>query len=250
MDIIWVSANEFGFEMLREVMKIRHGISVKAILTLSEDATTVMYDSVAREKWYDFGVPVYEVRSINDSMDLLRKLLPATLVVCGWRQLVKKDILDLFSREVIGFHPALLPVGRGSAPIINAILHGFKKSGISMFYMKEGIDDGDIIGQEWFNILDADDSIDVYDKVIVSGRVLVRKYFPLLADGLVKAVPQDGSKVLVFDKPKLSDNRIYLDKESLEQVYRKIKALSRYLGAYIEKDGKKLIIRKAELVDV
>ena len=54
--------------------------------------------------------------------------------------------------------------------------------------------------------------------------------------------------MLIFKKPKLKNNQIDLKKESVEKIYRKIRALSTpYKGAYIRKGGRKLIIWRAEL---
>ena len=178
---------------------------------------------------------VYYLEALNNLHGLLRD---------------NKDIINIPGKGIIGFHPTLLPYGRGPAPIINTILNGLSESGITMFYITESLDDGDIIAQERFSIKATDHAEDIYNKVIGSGRKLVRKYFPLIIDGKAPGFPQDVSRAGVFKKPSLNDNRIDFQKEPLEKIYKKIKALSMpYKGAYIEKGNKRLIIWRAELQD-
>ncbi len=250
MNIVWLSANRFGYELLKEAIKIS-GLKVKAVITLKAGSRMIMYDGIKNSMWRGFATEVFEVEKINAEKKLLKKLSPDFLVVCGWRQVISKDILAISAKGTIGFHPTFLPNGRGPAPIINTLLRGFKESGVTMFYMGKGLDDGDIIGQERFAIKDSDHAGDVYNKVIKSGRKLVAKYMPLIIKGVAPRMPQEAKKALVFDKPLLKNNRIDLEKESLEEVYHKIKALSYpYNGAYIFDGKKKLIIWKAELKEM
>jgi len=246
MKIVWLSANRLGYELLKEALAMP--IPITALVTLGEEAKTVMYDGMEINKWHELGLPVHEINIINEEEGLLRSLAPDLIIMCGWRQIVGKEILALPTQGFVGFHPTLLPRGRGPAPLINSILQGFTESGLTMFYVTEGLDNGDLIGQEKFVINDNDHVADVYEKVIIAGRKLIRQYLPLLIAGKAPRTPQDESKSFVFPKRTLKDNEINLEKESPEEIFRKIKALSHpYKGAYLRLGGKKLIIWRAEL---
>ena len=218
MKVVWLSANKFGYEVLKEAIKLE-GIGIAAIITLSDKATTVMYDGIDKDKWGEFGVPVYRIERIDDEGDLLKELSPDVLMACGWRQIINKNILDLPKKGTIGFHPTLLPKNRGPAPIINTILNGVKKSGVTMFYLDEGLDSGDIIGQAEFEIADNDYASDVYEKVIDGGKKLVKQFLPLLAKGEAPRIPQNESEATFFEKRTLKGNEINLDEETPEQIY-------------------------------
>ncbi|MEW6482423.1 MAG: formyltransferase family protein [bacterium] len=249
MKIIWLSANQLGYELLKEASDL--GISEIIIMTLKKNAKTTMYDGIDIEKWCEFGIEVFEIEMINEEVALIEKLNPDLMVVCGWRQIIKKEVLGIPRLGVIGFHPTLLPYGRGSAPIINTILEGIKESGVTMYYLSEGLDDGDIIAQEKFSIDPIDHAQDVYMKVIKAGKVLVKQYLPLVINQSAPRRPQDSSKVYIFKKPKLQDNKIDFEKDSIDNIYAKVRALSKpYKGAYIEKNGKRLIIWRAELKEI
>lgn len=247
MNILWVSANRLGYELLKEAIKVK-GIKIAAIITLGRSSKTIMYDGVKEDKWNEFDVDVHRIKQLNKEKELIKKISPDLMVICGWRQIIAKDIIDIPPKGIVGFHPSLLPYGRGCAPIINTILKGDVESGLTLFYITEGLDDGDIIAQNKFSITETDFAQDVYDKAIEAGKLLIRKYFPMIIKENVKAKPQDRSKAVVFRNPKFRNNKINPKNETLIQIYRKIKAFSKpYKGAYIEKDGKRLIIWKAEL---
>lgn len=241
-NLIWLSANRLGYELLKETLKIKE-VKVVAILTLSPDAKTKMYDAMDRKKWHEFNIPVYEIEEANKEIKLFKSLKPDIVIMCGWRQIIDNEILSI-PKSFIAFHPTLLPEGRGPSPIINSILSGIKKSGVTMFHLNQDLDAGDIVGQESFEIKNNDYAIDAYDKIVKAGKALIKKYLPL---AVLPRIPQDNQKAIYFSKRTLKDNEINL-KDSPEEIYRKIRAFSKpYNGAYIKLNNKKLIIWKAEL---
>jgi len=248
--IIWLSANKFGYEILKEAVRLKlPGSSIDAIATLAEDSGTVMYDGIPEKEWHSFGLPVYAIRNINEDVQVIKKLQPDIVVMCGWRQIIGKDVMAVPKAGFVGFHPTLLPKGRGPAPIINTILNGENHSGVTMFYVDDSLDGGDVVGQEPFDITADDYASDVYEKVIEAGKKLVKKFLPLLVEGKAPRIKQDESKATQFGKRSLKDNEIDL-RDSPETIQRKIRALSKpYRGAYIKVGDKKLVIWKAELAD-
>ena len=247
--VVWLSANIFGFEVLKEAISQKK-IEIIAIFTLGDDSCTTMYDGIESKMWYTFGVPVYEIKNINDCVQEIKKLNIDLIIMCGWRQIIRQELLNTPSMGIIGFHPTMLPQGRGQAPIINTILKGYHESGVTMFYISEGLDDGDIIGQESFFVGSDDYASDVYNKVTQSGKKLIRIYFPMLVEGNAPRIPQNAVDVKYLPKRTIIDNRIDLDQDSIDLIYRKIRAFSKpYKGAYIIKDNKKIIIWNAEIGD-
>jgi methionyl-tRNA formyltransferase len=247
MKVLFITANRFGYELIKTAINIKN-IDVLGVITLKENTKTIMYDKINMTKWKELNIKLYLIENINQEYRLINNLKPELIIVCGWRQIIKKEIIEIPKKGTIGFHPTLLPVGRGSAPIINSIKKGFKRSGITMFYIGEGLDDGDIIDQRSFTIEHEDYANDIYEKCIVKGKKLLEKNLPLLIKNEAPRIPQDESKATYFEKPKLKENKIDITNESVEEIYLKIKALSKpYKGAYIEKDKKRLIIWKAEI---
>lgn len=232
--MIWLSANKFGYNLFLEAKK---HCTIDAIITLKSNSKTVMYDSVSIHDWYSHDIPVYELSNINDEISVVKHLKTRLLVSCGWRQLISKKILDDYT--VIGFHPTLLPYGRGRAPIINTILQGLDVSGVTMFYMDDGVDSGDIIGQSSFYVSRNDYANDVYEKSISAGIKLIIKFLSLVESNKAPRRKQKSSGIHYFVAPETNEIFTYDDAET---VYRKIRAFSRpYNGAFIIRDNKKLI---------
>jgi len=180
LKFIWLSANLFGYEVLKEVLRAGK-IKISGVVTLSAKSKVKMYDGISIKKWYELGIPVYEVEDINSQEKLIEYLDPDFIIMAGWRQIINKSILDIPAKGFIGFHPSLLPKGRGPAPIINTILLDLKKSGVTMFYLGEGVDNGDIIGQVVFDVKDNDYAQDIYEDAIKGAKELVN-LLPLLND--------------------------------------------------------------------
>lgn len=249
--IVWLSANLLGYQLLKEALKIKEkfkDFNIVGVVILKAGAKTKMYDTIDQRKWYSFGIPVYEIENINEEVKLLKSLHPDIVIMVGWRQIISKEVLDLPKQGIIGFHPTLLPKGRGPAPIINTILEDFKESGVSMFYLTEDVDGGDIIGKVRFRIENNDHAMDVYNKVIKAGKKLIKKYLPLLIKNKASKSPQNESEATYFKPRTIKDNEIKLTRDKVEEIYRKIRAFSKpYKGAYIKLGNKKLIIWKAEL---
>ncbi len=246
LKIVWISANKFGHELLKEAIHYE-GVEISAVFTLSKISKTVMYDGISTKAWSEFGVPVFEVNNINEEIEKIKDLRPDFIFICGWRQMIGPQLLSMPGCQVIGFHPTLLPKGRGSAPIINSILAGFCESGVTMFYLSAGIDSGDIIGQNKFVIEKDDTAGQVHDKAIISGVRLVTKYLPLLVKNQAPRIQQIESDATYFEPRSLKDNEIF-DTDTTEQAYAKIRAFAEpYKGAFIKKGGKKVIIWKAEI---
>lgn len=247
MKIVWLSANKFGYELLREAIRFTR---INPVITLSERATTKMYDcSNLDKKRLEILTSLHKIKlikteHINNEVETLKEIKPDYIIVAGWRQIISQEILDIPKYGVIGFHPTPLPLGRGPAPIINSILLGWRGSASTMFFYNDKVDAGDIIFQEYFEIESTDYAIDVYNKYIEASKKLLHFYLPLLEDGELARRPQDESKATYFPKRTLQDNQITMF-DSIEMIDRKIRAFSKpYLGAFIKRNGKKLIIER------
>lgn len=252
MSVLWLSANEFGFQLLKTAMELEDtNINITGIITLSKDSKTKMYDEIFNfaEDWEDFGLPVYRIDDINvmKTKVLLKNLRSDLIIMAGWRQIINKEILETPRLGFIGFHPTLLPYGRGHAPIINTILDGKEISGVTLFHISEELDAGDIIGQSKFLIFPNDHALEVYNTIVYNAKKLLEGYLPLIANGRSPRRKQDESKAIYYPKRTIKDNAITLQ-ETPEEIDRKIRAFSKpYLGAYFDWKGRKLRIWRCEL---
>ncbi|MCP5972867.1 methionyl-tRNA formyltransferase, partial [Klebsiella pneumoniae] len=69
------------------------------------------------------------------------------IVTAAYGQILPVELLELPKDRAINVHASLLPRHRGGAPIHRSIIDGDDKSGITIMYMEEGLDSGDVISQ-------------------------------------------------------------------------------------------------------
>ena len=198
------------------------------------------------------GIPYTKFGKIseNQNIEIIKGIQPDYIFVVGLSQLIDSRILDIPSKGTIGFHPTPLPKFRGRAAMVWQVLLGVHDTKCSLFMMDEGMDSGDIIGQEPYFIEDTDYAKDVESKLMVALRNLSARVLPSLADGTLVPTPQDESQATYLLIRRPEDGRIDW-KEPVKQVHTLIRAVSHpYPGAFGMYDGKhQIIIWRAEMLE-
>ena len=102
---------------------------------------------------------------IREDYNNILELNPDIIVTCAYGQIIPKEILDFPRLGCINVHASLLPKLRGGAPIHKSIIDGYDKTGITIMYMDEKMDSGDIISQSETIITDTDNLESVHDRL-------------------------------------------------------------------------------------
>jgi methionyl-tRNA formyltransferase len=123
------------------------------------------------------GLSVMTPEKVGDpaSVEALAALKPDLLVVVAYGQYIPQRVIQLAPYQAINVHPSLLPKYRGSAPIQWALLNGDAVTGVSIIYLAQKMDAGDILRQETWAIEDSDTSGSLHDKLAVFGAELLLK---------------------------------------------------------------------------
>jgi methionyl-tRNA formyltransferase len=198
-------------------------------------------------------IPFYIVDSIDgiktiDYFDIIRSYNADLILVLGWYYMVPKKIRDLAKYGAWGIHASLLPKYAGGAPLNWAIINGETETGVTIFRMEDGVDDGDIIDQKSF-IIEFEDTIkEVYHKATLASKELLLK--ALLNIQSVEFKKQEKSRIEIYPQRKPSDGEIDFQKPAID-IYNFIRAQSDpYPGAFFKTiDGKKIIIEKARIAE-
>lgn len=191
-------------------------------------------------------------RKINDPehISTIKEINPDYIFVIGLSQLVSKNIIEAAKKGVIGYHPTPLPKFRGRAAMAWQILLGVRETKCSLFFIDEGMDSGDIIGQEEYIIQDTDYIADVGVKSKKALKNLTKRVLPQLLDGSIKPIKQNEEEATYLLKRTPEDGLIDWN-ESVERIQRLIRAVSKpYPGAYSRYDGEqKVIFWKADFIE-
>ena len=192
-------------------------------------------------------IPVKKGRNVNDAEAVawIREKTPDVMLVVGWTQLVKPELLKVPRTAALGFHASLLPKYRGRAPVNWAILNGESETGNTMIVLEPGADEGDIVSQRRIPITDEDDCATIYQKVSDTECEMLDEVLPLIQQGRVPRTKQDPAQATVMPKRRPEDGLIDWNWTS-KRLYDWIRALTRpYPGAFTFLAGQKITIWKA-----
>lgn len=174
----------------------------------------------------------------NDYLDIL-KLDPDIIITCAYGQIIPKEVLDYPRLGCINVHASLLPKFRGGAPIHRSIMEGEEKTGITIMYMDEKMDNGDIIKQRETEILDSDNLESLHDRLSLIGTKLLLDVLPSIIDGTNQRIKQDIDKVSYAYNIKREEELIDFSKNSRD-IFNQIRALSPAPGAYFNFLGQEM----------
>ena len=241
MRIVFVGSVYFSFKMLEHLLKLRAniiGIVSKGKSKFNSD----FHDLTPLSKSYE--TPNLITNDINDKKTIkwITHLKPDVIYCFGWSNILKKPLLGIPKKGVIGFHPTMLPLNRGRHPLIWAKVLGLKKSGTTFFIMDEGADSGPIISQKLFLIEEKDTAYNLYEKIISNGLKQVEEITHELKNNIEKRVPQ--LKISNYWRKRTkADGRICFSMTSAA-IINLVRALSKpYPGATCIFDDNEIIVR-------
>src|SRR5205807_3571076 len=143
-----------------------------------------------------------------ESVDAIRALNPDVIVVMAYGQILPRDVLEIPKVACLNLHASLLPRWRGAAPIQAAIAAGDRETGITVMYMDEGLDTGDILLQRKIEILPADTGGLLHDRLAQIAPEALFQSLHQLAAGNAPRLPQDGARATYAPKLKREHGRI------------------------------------------
>ena len=180
-------------------------------------------------------------------MNEILAIKPDIIITAAFGQILPKKLLDAPKYGCINVHASLLPELRGGAPIHHAIIQGKTETGITIMYMVEKLDAGDILTQTVVPIEERDTVGTLHDKLSEAGAKLLSETLPKLLQGQIKPVSQDESKATFAANIQREDEKIQWDKTG-EEIYNQIRGLNPWPVAYTTFAGKTLKVWWGEKV--
>ena len=206
--------------------------------------------SPVKEEALAHDLPIFQPERLKGSEEEshLLKLGADLIITAAYGQFLSKDLLDLPKYGAINVHASLLPKYRGGAPIHYAIWRGESKTGISIIYMEEGMDTGDIISQAMIPIRPEDTVGVLFDKLADLGRNLLLQTLPQLFAGEIEAEPQDPSRVSY--SPTIKKEEEELDwTETAQVIDCQVRAFNPFPSSHTYYQGKRTKIWQGRVVD-
>lgn len=242
---------EFAIPSLKAVSK---NTDLKLIFT-KEDKRNARGNKIIYSPVKQFGldndIEVIQPKRMKDEevIDKIKEVNPDLIVVVAYGKILPKEIIDIPKYGIINVHSSLLPKYRGASPIHSAILNGDKESGVSIMYIEESLDSGDVILKETCEITEDDTLGTLHDRLKELGAIGLEKALKLIEAEEVKAEKQDDSKA-TFVKP-ITKEQAKIDwNNTKEVIFNQIRGLNPFPGAYTHNEKNENIkIYKSEKLE-
>ncbi|WP_394175020.1 methionyl-tRNA formyltransferase [Guptibacillus hwajinpoensis] len=249
--IVFMGTPDFSVPVLD--MLVEEGYSIVGVVTQPDrpkGRKKVMTPPPVKVAAERLGLPVLQPEKVKDSEQLqpILDLQPDLIVTAAFGQILPKQLLDAPKHGCINVHASLLPELRGGAPIHYSILQGKKETGITIMYMVEKLDAGDILTQSVVPIEERDNTGSLHDKLSVSGSELLKDTLPKLLNGDISPVKQNDSEATFAPNIKREQEKIDWAKSG-EEIYNHIRGLHPWPVAFTHYEGKVMKIWWGEKIE-
>ncbi len=182
-------------------------------------------------------IPVFQPEKIKKEYQEIINLKPDLIVTCAYGQMIPNELLKYPKYHSINVHASLLPKLRGGSPIHKAIIHNYLRTGITIMYMVEKMDAGDILAQKETVIKQEDTAGTLHDRLSLMGKELLLSTIPDLVQGKITPVPQNEEEVTYAWNIQREEEKIDFTKRTID-IYNQIRGLNPFPGAYATLDKK------------
>lgn len=195
------------------------------------------------------GIEVYQPLKIREEYQKVLDKKPDIIITAAYGQIIPTEILDYPKYGCINVHGSLLPKLRGGAPIHHAIMNGDKEAGVTIMYMAQKMDAGDIISQRKVDIPDDMTLDELYSKLSLLGRDLLIDTLPSVIEGTNNRIKQNEDEVTFGYNITKEEEKINFNDTSVN-IHNKIRGLSSIPGAYGLLNNKRIKIYKSIKTDI
>ncbi len=197
------------------------------------------------------GIPVekFGQGKRGEIQEFIQGRCPTVGLTVGFRYILDVETIRSSTLGWLNVHSSLLPDYAGRAPLNWAILNGETELGITLHYIDENVDTGDIVFQERFYLSEDEDIANALEKCFPLYDKLVRRLVEGLKNNNLPRIPQGENRTRYWPRRTLEDGEIDWNVNAVT-VLRLIRAVAPpYPGAFTYLHGKRLFINKARRMD-
>ncbi len=248
MRIVFMGTPDFAVPSLKQL--IEDGHEIVGVFTQPDKPKNrgmKLTPSPVKVVALEHEIPVYQPTTLKaeEPFEALSALAPELIVVAAYGKILPKRFLDLPPKGCINVHSSLLPRYRGAAPINWAILNGESETGVTIMYMAEGLDTGDIISQRATPI-DPDETVEsLHDRLADIGARLLGETVTAIGAGTASRIPQDDEQSCYA--PMLSRELSPIDfSRSAKEIHNQVRGLIPWPATTVEIKGETFKIFSVE----
>lgn len=250
MNVVFMGTPDFAVPSLKAIAKHHNVLAVFTQPDKPVGRKMVMTPPDVKVCAEELSIPVYQPVKLRegDNDKLISELNPDVIVVVAYGQLLPESILNIPKYGCINVHGSLLPKYRGAAPIQWSVLNGDTVTGVTTMYMEKGLDTGDILLKEEYEIGINETAGEVFDNLSKLGGELIIKTLDYAQKGMLNPVKQDDSLSTYAKMLDKSMCKIDFSKTNKE-VHNKVRGLCPWPVASTVFNGKTLKIFETRLAD-
>ena len=215
MKLIYMGTPEIAVKPLKALIEAGHEVAL--VVTQPDKPSSrrgrrIEYSPVKKTA-IENGIEVYQPERASDeqSETFLKSINADIIVVCAYGQILKKNILNLTQYGCINIHASLLPRLRGACPINRSIINGDSISGVTIMYMDEGLDTGDMMISQQVCITEHMTAGQLEDKLSEIGSVLIVEALDRINKGCAARIKQDDKQSTYAEK--IAKDELYVSFE-------------------------------------
>ncbi len=238
--------SEVGYACLDELLQL--GADVRLVVTHRDTPGEAIWFGSVAERARAAGIPVVLPEDVSspESLAAIAAVGPDLLYSFYFRQMMRAEVLGLPRAGALNLHGSLLPRYRGRAPVNWVLVHGESETGVTLHYMDEKPDHGDVVAQRRVAIERDDTALVLTRKLAAAAREVLREAHPLLVAGTAPRRPQDHSRSSYFGGRRPADGAIDWRRpaESIRNLVRAV--TDPWPGAFGRFRGEPLVVWWAE----
>lgn len=247
MKIVFMGTPDFAVSSLEALIESGHEIAL--VVTQPDRPKGRGYNltpSPVKKFALENGLEVISPETLKDEnvIQTLENVSADLFVVTAYGRILSKRILDIPKLGCVNVHASLLPSWRGAAPINRAIMNGDKIGGVTIMFMDEGLDTGDMIVKKEVEIKPDWTAEDYHDTLMSAGKDALKEFLSFAESGTIPRTKQDSAFATYASKIGNEDAFITFE-ESAEATKNRILGLSPFPGSFFFINGKRFKVRNA-----
>lgn len=244
--IVFLGTPEFAANILEGLIKANYNIV--GVVTQPDKEfgrKRELKPSAVKEMALKYNLPVLTPTKIRKEYEEVLAFEPDLIISSAYGQIIPSALLDYPKYKCINTHGSLLPLYRGGAPIQRCIINGDSKTGITIMYMNEKMDEGDILYQKEIDIDIHDTNTTLFSKLSDLSLDMLLEFLPKLFKGEINPIVQDHSKATYAPNLEKEIEHITFNNDVLT-TYNHIRGLLENPGCHMVIKDKKYKIEKVD----
>jgi methionyl-tRNA formyltransferase len=220
MRVVFMGYQAWGYRVLEALLESRHEVPLVITHPTSNHPYETIWNDSVEELAAARGIPCLVRKRVDDqeSYEQIHEVASDILVSSDWRTWVAPRVYSLAKYGAINIHDSLLPSYGGFAPLNWALVNGESMVGVTVHFMNEEFDLGDIVLQSKIPVQLKDTATDLFQKTLALFPGMVLEALDLIESGRTNWQAQDLAKATFFHKRSTEDNRIHWQRPATEIV--------------------------------